>query len=342
MAAHENLAMRYICSYDMLELTLCLLFAGLGSRLPYLWQPSKRMGVPHYETTAPIIYAYADENGSQSSYLFDLGFDRISGEETVSTTMLAILGIVLPFVIQCILALLEMKWRRRIVLGDLVNDTREEQNIHAEDGLECMIANRDKIVDEKCSVGQEIEPDTPKNAELSWSGTNYFFFHTSICRYATTLGMSLLFIESIKRYVGYLRPNFYQLCGPEYGTEEGELVCNNDASGDTDIERYQSFPSGHASVAYSGLTLLSLYLGRSLGIPHETGFRQTSGRFILFSRHVRLRRLLCFISILMVQSLALWISTSRIVDQLHHPADVVGGAITGAGCAWFADGLWVG
>jgi membrane-associated phospholipid phosphatase len=38
--------------------------------------------------------------------------------------------------------------------------------------------------------------------------------------------------------------------------------------------------------------------------------------------------------------LAIFIASSRVHDDMHHPADVVAGAIIGMSCAIFGHGLW--
>ena len=60
---------------------------------------------------------------------------------------------------------------------------------------------------------------------------------------------------------------------------------------------------------------------------------RSSQRKIAFAR---IASILCKSPLL----LAGWIATSRIVDNKHHPADVVGGSIIGLSIAWWIDGIW--
>ena len=43
---------RYLLSFDAVELILCLAYAAAGARVPYAWEPSDRMGVPHQTVNA--------------------------------------------------------------------------------------------------------------------------------------------------------------------------------------------------------------------------------------------------------------------------------------------------
>jgi len=174
--------------------------------------------------------------------------------------------------------------------------------------------------------------------------------HSTLCVYLVSLGISLLATEALKLYVGYLRPYFYQACVPD-GTYE---TCTNDHS--ETIRK--SFPSGHASTAFCGLMVLTLYLHRRFGIPSVTvltqefleedaaasnGTRQHVASFRWSVRYTtNFPALYRFASVASLAPLAvaMFIAASRIVDNKHFPADVVAGAVLGGATAVYTNGIW--
>jgi membrane-associated phospholipid phosphatase len=181
----------------------------------------------------------------------------------------------------------------------------------------------------------------------------------TICTYLIAFGLTVLTTECIKRYVGFLRPSFYDLCEPT-----GDFTsCTAGKSEDA----RRSFPSGHASVAFCGLSLLSLYLEeRAFGISTVTaqvvlpclsassssGLMEegesdddninSSGGIVVVRYNTKTPQLYRLYSILCLSpiALAIYVAASRVVDNKHFPADVVGGAVLGAVCARFAHRLW--
>ncbi|CAF4060839.1 unnamed protein product, partial [Rotaria magnacalcarata] len=71
----------------------------------------------------------------------------------------------------------------------------------------------------------------------------------------------------------------------------------------------QSFPSGHASIAFCGLIFLALYI-------HKVWNYRNFGQFPY------VMETFCF-------ALAAYIGITRITDNRHHPTDVLAGAILG-------------
>lgn len=123
--------------------------------------------------------------------------------------------------------------------------------------------------------------------------------------------VTLVFVEAGKNYVGYPRPYFARACaGPErFARLAGEALtpaggaarCARDS-----FEQARSFPSGHAALAvcvacYMQLCLMRASRGRS--IAALTGY-------VPFA-------------------LALFVAASRVVDNAHHPADIVAGTVLG-------------
>jgi diacylglycerol diphosphate phosphatase/phosphatidate phosphatase len=140
--------------------------------------------------------------------------------------------------------------------------------------------------------------------------------------------------NSVKLYVGYLRPVFFDVCEPDGDYEE----CT---SGE-DREGRLSFPSGHASYSFCGLLLLSLYLERRFGVSRLRLWMHdpSSGQIVM--GHKGPLRLARVVSILCYSPMVLagFIAASRVVDNKHFPADVVGGAVLGGSIASLVHSIW--
>jgi membrane-associated phospholipid phosphatase len=81
--------------------------------------------------------------------------------------------------------------------------------------------------------------------------------HGTVCVYILAYSLVSIARELLKSYVGYLRPIFYSLCHPS----ADYMTCQTSGS-----NSHRSFPSGHASTAFVGLTLFSLYIHTRFGL----------------------------------------------------------------------------
>jgi membrane-associated phospholipid phosphatase len=168
--------------------------------------------------------------------------------------------------------------------------------------------------------------------------------HSSACFSMFAFGCTLFITNFVKSYCGYYRPNFYGYCG----FNQESLSCEGNGDGNhSDDESRKSFPSGHASISFCGMTCLSLFFLGKIGLYSSccngNGFVengegacmtiQTSTSF-LFKK--RISSIVASLPML----LAVFIAASRVHDDFHHPADVVGGSIIGMLCAFFSYGLW--
>lgn len=154
--------------------------------------------------------------------------------------------------------------------------------------------------------------------------------HAGICSALLAVGMSEFSTNLLKFYVGRLRPNFYALCGFDVNT----LECTNSLH--RQLEARLSFPSGHSSLSFCGMSLLAWFL---LGcwLHHcQEKEEKNKGDHPLEKNNVKIGALLAFLPL----SFAAWISTSRLVDNWHHPSDVVAGSIIGFVCATLSYHLW--
>jgi diacylglycerol diphosphate phosphatase/phosphatidate phosphatase len=182
-------------------------------------------------------------------------------------------------------------------------------------------------------------------------GDSWHDVHRGICAFSTAIGLSTFIVEFAKHYVGYLRPNFYAKCGFDYGT----MQCDPDTDTDSFTGR-KSFMSGHSSMSFAGLTLLSLYMQRLFGVGSGTkravviggtGADSTGNeggtvflRYISLSPSVQRRKRVLSVLCLIPMFLAVFIAASRVRDNYHHPADVVGGSIVGASAAIWTMEIW--
>ena len=140
-------------------------------------------------------------------------------------------------------------------------------------------------------------------------------------------------------------------------------------------ELHKSFVSGHASFSFVGGTLLTLFLDRSFGLSSaevaireptqnnmeisnqnpdeeemqpispnsstlETSDDTGSGpQVAVYRRDPGLRRLGSILA-LIPMFFSTWSACTRLVDNMHFPADVVGGAVLGASIAAYCHPLW--
>jgi membrane-associated phospholipid phosphatase len=155
------------------------------------------------------------------------------------------------------------------------------------------------------------------------NNTPFHNVHAGVCTILVAIGLSELITQTFKLYVGRLRPNFYSMCG--FNTET--LSCDNGE--EMEMEARMSFPSGHSSLSFCGMMTLTLFclgrvgLGRSI-IPKTSSAK---GKFLL---------ILSFTPLL----LSCWVATSRLVDNWHHPSDIVAGCALGIGTGFMSYHLW--
>lgn len=156
--------------------------------------------------------------------------------------------------------------------------------------------------------------------------------HAALCVYFVACGLTMFLTNTIKFYCGRFRPNFYDLCGFNKDT----LECEGDEG---DVKNSQrSFPSGHSSLAFSSMAVLSLYFLGKVGI--QRGLAMVSCPALHNIPFPSLGKKLLSLLAVSPMILAFFIAASRVHEFYHHPADVVAGALIGSVCALFAHGLW--
>ncbi|KAG9296013.1 hypothetical protein G9A89_011865 [Geosiphon pyriformis] len=149
-------------------------------------------------------------------------------------------------------------------------------------------------------------------------------WHHSTLGLALALTLTTLVTNSIKITTGRPRPDFIARCNPKEGSHDKPVygLSNSDICTWTDshIERdgYMSFPSGHSSTAFAGLTYLSMYLAGKLDIFDAAGHTYKS--FIVVAPYIG----------------AALVAISRTNDYRHHWQDVTVGGLLGMVFATFS------
>jgi diacylglycerol diphosphate phosphatase / phosphatidate phosphatase len=149
--------------------------------------------------------------------------------------------------------------------------------------------------------------------------------HAGLCVYFLAVGMNSFVTDMMKNYCGKLRPNFYQMCAFDADTK----ACANDV-----VNAHLSFPSGHSSLSFCAMTIISLYLLGKVGLHRM----HTPGMTINYPSLKT--KLLAWLAFALPFGVAVFVAASRVHDYYHHPADIVTGAAIGMVCAHFATSLW--
>ncbi|KAL1568385.1 putative lipid phosphate phosphatase 3, chloroplastic [Salvia divinorum] len=136
--------------------------------------------------------------------------------------------------------------------------------------------------------------------------------HNSVLGLLFAVLITGVLTDAIKDAVGRPRPDFFWRCFPD-GKDAydrwGNVVCHGK---DSDIkEGHKSFPSGHTSWSFAGLTFLSLYL---------------AGKIKCFDSKGHVAKLCLIILPLLAACL---VGISRVDDYWHHWQDVFAGGLIG-------------
>ncbi|KAJ2666377.1 hypothetical protein GGH99_006754 [Coemansia sp. RSA 1285] len=151
-------------------------------------------------------------------------------------------------------------------------------------------------------------------------------FHVALLGLLMGVSLTLMFTDVLKNVVGRPRPNLLARClpvlpkeplrDPPHGlstidicTQENIAVLN---------EGFRSFPSGHTSLSFAGMTYLMFYLAGKLHIFDGQGHSYKP--FLVF----------------MPLLIAAIVGATRLADYWHHSTDVLFGAMIGIVTATFS------
>ena len=138
-----------------------------------------------------------------------------------------------------------------------------------------------------------------------------------VCALLVSLGFSESVTCTLKLYVSRHRPNFYHLCG----FDPQQMKCMAPLS--KVHEATLSFPSGHSSLSFCGMTFIMYFLLGRLALQIASPGSLDGGRAV---KHKSLLGVLC---VVVPWSYSFFVACSRIVDHWHHPSDVLAGTLLG-------------
>ncbi|KAI0317159.1 lipid phosphate phosphatase 1 [Amylostereum chailletii] len=142
-----------------------------------------------------------------------------------------------------------------------------------------------------------------------------FEIHQGVLVAFAARGLNDVVTEALKNRVGRLRPDFLSRCN----WSDALRACTGDPMNIRDGRR--SFPSGHSSTAFVGMTFIVLFLAGKTGALCFSS--PTPSRSFLGSRLARL------VVTLAPWAFSTWVAISRIEDYRHHKEDVLVGSTIG-------------
>ena len=144
--------------------------------------------------------------------------------------------------------------------------------------------------------------------------------HAALMALALGLLVTGFLTQLVKVSVGRLRPDFLARCRPENNMPNAKCL------GDPSVveEGRKSFPSGHASLSFAGLSMLTFYILGKLQII-DRGQRALLAEWML-----------AFLPVVG----ALMVALSRVSDYRHHWQDVTVGSLLGLGLSYWAYNLY--
>ncbi|KAF8515964.1 phosphatidic acid phosphatase type 2/haloperoxidase [Gautieria morchelliformis] len=153
-------------------------------------------------------------------------------------------------------------------------------------------------------------------SKRSWIGMH----HGSLSLFLAIASQRLI-VNALKNGVGRLRPDFMARCK----WDPSLAACTGHPDAIRDGRR--SFPSGHSSLAFTGLTFLSIYLVACMCPSQATSASSRLPNFL------KSKAVSVFITLAPL-GVATWIAITRLEDYRHHKEDVITGAGIGSLCAY--------
>ncbi|KAJ4295063.1 hypothetical protein N0V90_007071 [Kalmusia sp. IMI 367209] len=185
--------------------------------------------------------------------------------------------------------------------------------------------------------------------------------HAAWLGLALSLTLSLILTQTMKNMFGKHRPDFLSRCNPDIGaindflvggfTSESlegtsqlvrwEICMSKNGSGvgkSEFMDGFRSFPSGHCTVAFAGLTYLSLFLAAkfSMTIPFLPSASRDRQRALNHRKEAAAPPLYLLVTVLIPIGTAIYIASTRFTDYKHAGFDVLFGSLEGLIAAWFA------
>ncbi|KAL2059407.1 hypothetical protein ABVK25_000700 [Lepraria finkii] len=168
---------------------------------------------------------------------------------------------------------------------------------------------------------------------------------------ALSLAIAFFIADGTKNLVGKPRPDLLARCDPDISrltssavggignqVDEGInlvswTICRN--PGSTLDDGFRSFPSGHSSFSFAGLTYLALFLCAKLAITIPfLNYHNISPKAIAPRKQAAAAPTYLLAFPLIPIGLAIYVSSTRYSDFYHHGFDIISGAILGVASAW--------
>ncbi|KAJ2539993.1 hypothetical protein EV175_006284 [Coemansia sp. RSA 1933] len=155
---------------------------------------------------------------------------------------------------------------------------------------------------------------------------NKYDLHVGMLGLLMGVSLTLMFTDVLKNVVGRPRPNLLARClpvppkEPLHDPPQGLstiAICTQQNIAVLD-EGFRSFPSGHTSLSFAGMTYLMFYLAGKLHLFDGQGHSYKP--FVVF----------------MPLLVAAIVGATRVADYWHHPTDVLFGAMIGLATATFS------
>ncbi|PIA14771.1 acid phosphatase/Vanadium-dependent haloperoxidase [Coemansia reversa NRRL 1564] len=150
--------------------------------------------------------------------------------------------------------------------------------------------------------------------------------HVGLLGLLMGVSLTLMFTNCLKNVVGRPRPSLLARCLPKHSgaplSDPPQGLSTVDICTQDDIgvlnEGFRSFPSGHTSLAFAGMTYLMYFIAGKLHLFDRQGHTYKS------------------FAVLMPLLIAATIGATRVADYWHHPTDVFVGAAIGICTATFS------
>jgi len=159
-----------------------------------------------------------------------------------------------------------------------------------------------------------------KKGEMSWR-EKLWDANLSLLGIGLAIASTITITNTFKNLVGRPRPDFLDRCQPNSTTNPTAFTLSNSSIctvRDRLKDGYRSFPSGHSSLSWAGLGFLSLFMAGRLNVLDTRG--QVWKTVLVLTPLVA----------------AGFIAVSRLMDNRHHPFDVIVGSLIGYLLAWMA------
>jgi membrane-associated phospholipid phosphatase len=332
----------------LIELFCCFIPVPIGVGLEFIFNPYKR----------PIPYQIL--NDSSGEYILNQMYNlKEPTNETVSSLVMFFCAMLLPFCLQLLIICLHNRNNNKTSSGGSGSAAAMNANNHQQ---------------------QQNNNNHNVSSESSSSSSSWIMndeIHKTICVYFMSIGLTQSLTNICKLYCGYLRPIFYDMCQPNDTYEQCQSSSHERQSRVSFISGHASLSV--CGLLLLSFYLERLYGVSSYNNNNNNNNNNTTRRRLpiqlvrlvsigcyapmLLAFFICKFFLLCSVSVLLficvaVGFLSLSIlyltiafivlflyffsskAISRVHDNLHHPADVVGGALLGGSIATLVFSTW--